>query len=320
MRKILSMWMACAVLFGIVAITAPAARGEDAPAEEMEQADGEEALGEETEQSAGEASVRRYALVNTKKGTLNLRKTASKNGKVTGRLPNQVTVAVLAVEGDWIKVHYGTKTGYVMASYLTEVEELPFETLQPGDKGDEVKKLKQQLKKLGYLQSKQVNDKYDAALEKALQKLQLLNGFPQTAVADADVQAFVFWGKVMTDKSGYSGTATDEVSGLTASIFCWDSGGMLYEEDQAVRVKISFVTQVSGGQPPYDITVQKAVSSRADTTSGDDVKSPFTYVWKNETGPLYLLAIVEDADGNTVTARARFNYTLPARYRDNGID
>lgn len=319
MRRILSVWVACAMLLGIVAITAPAVRGEDAPADAPVEETGD-ATEEETLEADGEVPARRYALVTTKQGTLNLRKTASKNAKVTGKLPNKSTVAVLEEDGDWVKVSYGTKTGYVLASFLADVGELPFGTLRPGDKGDEVKKLKQQLKKYGYLESKHVNDKYDAALEKALKKLQLLNGLAHTDVADPDVQAFVFWGKVMKNKSGYSGTVTDEESGLTATIFCWDSDGMLYEEDQAVRIKISFVTQVSGGQPPYHVTVQKTVSGRADTTSGDDVTSPFSHIWKKDTAPLYLLAVVEDADGNTVTARVRFNYTLPARYRDSGID
>ena len=54
-----------------------------------------------------------------------LRKTASKSGKALQTLDRGDRMTILGVDGDWYKVRYGKYTGYVMASYVVVVGDLP---------------------------------------------------------------------------------------------------------------------------------------------------------------------------------------------------
>ncbi|WDH75413.1 SH3 domain-containing protein [Exiguobacterium marinum] len=56
------------------------------------------------------------------KVNLNLRSSKSTKTTVVLTIPKGKTVTVLAVEGSWSKVKYGTKTGYVANTYLTTSE------------------------------------------------------------------------------------------------------------------------------------------------------------------------------------------------------
>ena len=61
--------------------------------------------------------VTKYAT----KANLNLRTSASTSGKVLLMIPKGKQVDYISTSGTWYKVKYGTKTGYVSASYLTKV-------------------------------------------------------------------------------------------------------------------------------------------------------------------------------------------------------
>ncbi len=293
-----------------------------APADEEaedEEASGDEASGDEGAQDDGSL---RFSEIITKSGTLNLRKKADGSSKIVAKLPNQAKVRVLEKSGDWTHVAFGTKTGYVKTSYLSPIAEIPYETLSPGDKGDKVLALKKQMRKFGYLKSEEVNMRFDPTMEKALHKLQMINGIELSADITPELQALIHWGNLRTCKSGYSGTATDKDSGLTVTIFCWDSGGKLYEEDESVKVNINFVAQAMGGTPPYTVTVSKTLDADDGAESGDTVTSPFSFVYKSDCAGVYLWAVAEDANGNKVTTKARFRYKLPERYTidPNAID
>jgi len=248
----------------------------------------------------------RFARVNTDKGTLNMRSQAKDSARVVGKLSNNALVQVLQRGQKWSKVAYNAKSGYVMTSYLTMLQELPYQLLQPGDSSGEVKMLKDRLKDFGYLTRKQVNEKYDDDTEKALRKLELLNGMPETGIATPELQAFIFHGSVAKSKSGYTASNTDKNSGLTVSIFAWTSGYTILggENRGSVEVIVHHVVQASGGSEPYNITV-RWTNANGKGSSGEIVKNPFRFNWHPGMPPVYLAVTATDEAGNSVTAQVK---------------
>jgi|GEM_PF-2140058 len=275
----------------------------------------EQAFEEEEGLAVYSAGVNRYAKVATQKGTLNMRAQAKDNAKILARLPKGTIVCIVEDGGEWTEILYKGRAGYVKASFLTEIAELPYSLITKEETGDTVLAFKRKLYKLGYLKADDVNTRFDAAMVTALTKAQLMNGValnPEAIVPE--LQALMDWGMITKYKSGYLETATDKVSGLTVSIFCWDTGGTLYEEDKSVKVGISFAAQAAGGQPPYTVSVRKSLSARGGEQSGDVVTSPFSQIWSQNSDRLYIFATAVDAAGNSVTACAPFRFTMPARY------
>lgn len=263
------------------------------------------------------AEAVRYAEVATEKGTLNFRSAAKDDAKILDKIPRGTIVRIVEDNGEWTQIQYGKQTGYVMTSFLKEYLEYPYSLITKEDEGEAVLAFKRILHDLDYLKSDDINKRYDNAMEAALTKLQLMNNIaldPETVTPE--LQALVEWGMITKGKSGYLDTATDKETGLTVSIFCWDSAGMLYEKDKSVKLDISFATQATGGQAPYTITVTKSLSGGG-AQSGDVVTSPFSHIWGLDTERVYVYATATDAVGNTVTACAPFRYSMPERYINN---
>lgn len=269
----------------------------------------------QAENTGGEA---RYATVVTSSGTLNMRAEPGEKAKIVQKMGKGAVVEVLEALEDWTRIRYKGKEGYAMAKFLEPVRDLPYSPITSDDKGDAVLAFKKELYALGYLKAEEINTRFDLELERALTRLQLMNGVAYTpGLVTPELQAMIEWDMIAKAKSGYVGTAEDD-SGLTVAIFCWDSDGTLYEKDQAVKLKISFAAQAAGGQPPYTVTVRKSLSASGGEADGDEVTSPFSFIWGQETDRLYVYATAVDAAGNTVTAVAPFRYTLPARYTGGG--
>ncbi len=280
MRKVFAVWFACFMIL-TVAFAAPA---EEQPAE-----------------------AARYAKVATQKGTLNLRAEAKDKAEILDKLPKGSIVNIVEDAGEWTKITYKKNTGYVKTEFLEEIEELPYSLLSQGDKGEKVLAFKRALYSLGYIKSEDINSRYDTVMENAVTKLQLMNGVALDPKAvTPELQALMEWGKLVKYKSGYLDTQLDKETGLMVSVFCWDTGGTLFE-DGSVRVKLAFAAQAAGGVPPYTITVEKSLSGKG----GDEITSPFTQIWTKDTERLYIFATVVDAAGNTVTACAPYRYNLP---------
>lgn len=64
------------------------------------------------------AALAESARVVTPKGPLNMRKTPDEKGKLVESVPNKSMVEVNEIEGDWAKITYKKKTGYVKTDYL----------------------------------------------------------------------------------------------------------------------------------------------------------------------------------------------------------
>ncbi|MBR5230848.1 MAG: SpoIID/LytB domain-containing protein [Clostridia bacterium] len=85
------------------------------------------------------------ARVTTEQGSLNMRKSASKNAAIIKTIPRNTVITVLERGKTWSKVTYGGKTGYVMNEFLTfgESEALPDTPIvTPPASGTEYKKAK----------------------------------------------------------------------------------------------------------------------------------------------------------------------------------
>lgn len=262
-----------------------------------------------------------FAEVTVQKGTLNMRKQPKSTAQVITKLPNGSLVRVLESEEKWTKVFYNDKNGYVQTAYLTTVDELPYQTLQVGDKGPEVRKLKNRLIQLEYLDDKKTNDRFDEALEKAIRRLEMLNGLPQTGIATPELQAFIFWEKLQKNQSGATATATDEASGLTATIIGWASGYYPVKGTDKINVSIRFITNVTGGVAPYTTTVKRTYKYEESAASGATVESPCSVTWRLGVAAIFLTLIVEDAEGNSVSAKVRVGivrsgYEFPPGYEN----
>ncbi|MBQ9299957.1 MAG: SH3 domain-containing protein, partial [Clostridia bacterium] len=70
------------------------------------------------------------AYVNTAKGSLNLRATASSSGKILTTIPENGAFTLLEKGSRWCKAWYKGYTGYVMTAYVRFDKDLP--TLRPG--------------------------------------------------------------------------------------------------------------------------------------------------------------------------------------------
>lgn len=258
----------------------------------------------------------RYARVATEKGTLNMRARPEDKAKVEKKPPKGAIVHVLEYDGgEWMKILYDGAEGYVKSKFMEEISELPYSRITKEDRGEGVLAFKKGLHKLGYIKSDDINMQFDQVLDTALIKLQLINGVEVSPDITPEIQALMEWGMLKKSKSGYVGTETDADTGLTVSIFCWDSDGTLYEADQAVKLKISYAVQAAGGQGPYTYSVRKSLSGgEGGEAYGDEVTNPFSHIWDKSTDTVYVYVTATDAAGNTVTACAPFRYVLPERY------
>lgn len=260
----------------------------------------------------------RYGRIATEKGTLNMRAEAKDSAKILEKLAKGTLVQIVQDLEGWTEIRYKDRTGYVMTKFLAEITELPYAAVTKEDQGDAVLAVKRLLYSLDYIKSDEINTRYDQTLETALTKLQLMNGVPLSLdVVTPELQALIEWGMIAKYKSGYLGTQTDPDTGLSAAIFCWDTDGTLYDDDQAVKLKIAYAVQAAGGQAPYTITVRKSLSATDGENHGDIVKNPISHIWNASTDTIYIYATVVDAAGNTVTAVTNYRYVLPSRYTEN---
>lgn len=74
--------------------------------------------GSESSQATTQASEVTTAIVNTESSPLNMRETASTDGKVITTIPKGETVQILERGTEWHYVQYGEYRGYCSASYL----------------------------------------------------------------------------------------------------------------------------------------------------------------------------------------------------------
>ncbi len=121
--------------------------------------------------------------------SLNMRASASTTAKIIRVLKEGATVNVLSRSGNWYKISYDGRTGYVAKNYLKigssskkttpKSTESSDGTCSVGDKGEAVKIVQKKLKSLGYYTGS-IDGDYGNGTKKAVLAFQKNNGLKQT--------------------------------------------------------------------------------------------------------------------------------------------
>ncbi len=158
-----------------------------------------------------------YPYQTTVNAKVNLRESNSQVSKVIRAVPSGASVTVLGETGKYAYMQYGSDVGYARKEYVnmkTVVKPtavptatptpvpgsngVGYVTLQRGVEGDAVVALQSALAELGYLNEAQIDGRYSDLTVSAVMSFQLRNGYPQTGVADPNLQAFIYSGKPLS--------------------------------------------------------------------------------------------------------------------------
>jgi Putative peptidoglycan-binding domain-containing protein len=252
-----------------------------------------------------------YAQVTTKKGSLNMRKSAKEKSSLVTTIPNKTMIRVFETEEEWSLVVYKNKTGYVKNEFLTMVDYQAMATMVKGDKSADIQNLKKKLKTMGYYAKSYKNDKnFDAGLVGAIERFQEYNKMEATGEVTPQLYAYIMWGEA-PDLSG-SGNSTDPISGLTCKLSCGVSN-YAKKDNGNVTMSISYKTTVSGGQEPYNVSVKVVEQGMKEANAPLASGNPFTFEWyKGSTAESFkLLLVVTDANGVSVSAVAHVALNIP---------
>ncbi len=140
--------------------------------------------------------------------SVNLRKGASVSSARLTTVSQGATVQVLGEEGNFVKVTYNGKTGYLMKDYVyIPAQYLPGDTLkedaqarqdyaalQSGSRGTAVQALQEALKELGFYAGT-ADGTFGSGTVSALKAFQKKNGLRQDGTATPEVQKLIFEGK-----------------------------------------------------------------------------------------------------------------------------
>lgn len=168
---------------------------------------------QENDQSETEESVRTatVSLQNTS-SRVNVRKRASASSAIVGTLKHGVEVSVLSDDGEWGRIKTDTLSGYVKSVYLRfsdetdvspsatpaptpDTDQSDYQTLQYGDSGEAVRKLQEQLQKLGYFNGTPLGN-YRSQTTSAVQAYQSAMGLKADGIATPELQKMIFAGKL----------------------------------------------------------------------------------------------------------------------------
>ena len=181
-----------------------------------------------------------YETVTTDK--VNLRSRASLYASILKKIPKGASVTVTKITGSWAAVTYGTRSGYVKKDYLavntvakatrtpkptavpTPIPTLSaqenasnYPVLQAGSSGSAVRALQEALTELGFYSGK-VTSTFDAATTEAVLAFQKKNKYPEPAIVDANLQAFLYSGKPLNSSGKKTSVNTlAPVAGVTVT-------------------------------------------------------------------------------------------------------
>ena len=243
-----------------------------------------------------EEIVSSYPYTTVTRVTVNLRKSRSPKSTLIRKIPAGAEISVLAKYSSWVQVKYGKDTGYVLAEYivLKTVKKVkvtptptPVPTLSPvedaggyailrkGDKGTAVRSLQEALIELGFLTGK-ADGAFGDATQKAVTAFQKKNGYPDTGLVDANLQAFLYSGKPVNAKGVAAKINTlSPVDGVTMKL---NNTGALVGELQARLKELGYYKGNVSNK--YDTATKSAVLAfqkknglKADGLAGADTRT-----------------------------------------------
>ncbi len=242
-----------------------------------------------------EEIVSSYPYTTVTKVSVNLRKSRSTKSTLIRKIPAGAEISVLAKYSSWVQVKYGKDTGYVLAEYivLKTVKKVkvtptptPVPTLSPaedaggytvlrkGDKGVAVRSLQEAMIELGFLSGK-ADGSFGDATQKAVAAFQKKNGYPDTGLVDANLQAFLYSGKPLNAK-GVAGkiNTLSPVEGVTMKL---NNTGVLVGELQERLKELGYYKGAVNNK--YDTATKSAVAAfqkknglKADGLAGADTR------------------------------------------------
>lgn len=161
--------------------------------------------------SATDAPLYPYTSYTT--SSVNLRKSASSASTRLATLSRGAEITVLSMEGDYLKVSSGGRTGYIAAEFAyIPAQYLPgtsldtdgeaqanYPYLRSGSTGKYVTVLQEALKELGFYAGS-ASGSYDAATLSAVKAFQKKNGLKQDGIISPEMQQLIFEGKPLNSR------------------------------------------------------------------------------------------------------------------------
>ena len=183
-------------------------------------------------------------------------------------IPKGATISVLTIDGDYLKVTYNNRTGYIVAEYalvpaqyasgntLTQNSEAEqnYPNLQSGAAGKYVTVLQEALKELGFYTGA-ADGLYGASTVAAVKAFQKKNNLRQDGIASPEVQQLIFEGRPLNSK----GKKTDvKILPLIAGVeMKLNDKGEAVKELQARLAILGYYTGAISGT--YSSATEKAV-------------------------------------------------------------
>ena len=194
---------------------------------------------------ATNGTVASYPYDTTTSAGVNMRKSASSSAALVERLEAGAAITVHGADGDFLKITWNGKSGYVMKEYVyvkevtsTQVQGgSAYITLKKGSEGDAVYALQLALIELKFLTGSS-DGKFGTATEAAVKALQAKNALPETGEADANLQAMIYDG-TLKNKSGTK-TAVKALSPLTSAVIRLNNVGKAVEAASARLKSLGF--------------------------------------------------------------------------------
>ncbi len=230
------------------------------------------AAAEEEEQEI----VSSYPYTSMAREKVNLRASRSVKSELKKRIPAGAEITVLGKNGGWANVEYNGTKGWVRTEYIVlktvkKIKETPtptpiptlspeenaggYSVLKRGSSGRDVRSLQEAMIELGYLTGS-ADGNFGESTEKAVSAFQKKNGYPDTGLVDANIQAFLYSGKPLNAK----GTAVkiNTVSPVPGSTMRLNSSGYLVGELQSRLKELGYYTGSVTNK--YDTETRKAVN------------------------------------------------------------
>lgn len=149
-----------------------------------------------------------YPYETTTSAAVNLRSRARTSSTRLLTVPAGASIQVQSVSGDFLKISYRNRTGYVLSQYVNIPEQyLPgktfetdtdarvkYETLAEGSSGAPVKALQNALAELGFLTATP-SGVYDTETAAASRRFQEKNGYKPTGICLPEMQKLIYEGK-----------------------------------------------------------------------------------------------------------------------------
>ncbi len=224
-------------------------------------------------QATQEPTATGYPYTTTTSDQVNLRAKKSTSSERLGSIPQGATITVRSVSGSYAEVTYNGQDGWVLKQYvnlktIVKATATPkpaatiapvkdtasYVVLQSGSTGAAVTALQEALIELGYL-SGAADGIYGSGTQSAVVKLQTMNEYPATGVADENLQAFLYSGKPKNSKGVKTEVKTlPPISGV--KIYLDDRGALVISVQTRLKELGYYTGDISG---TYDKATRSAV-------------------------------------------------------------